>query len=129
MLVSVDWRGTSGIAQRNVRREQAEGGYKYGIGSRIGRKASPAGLGYTRFPMQALFTGKSPTRVREAPSFAAIERIVKANPGAAGFLHAGDVDKDLKFVLTLWEWHPRPLARFPKEMEACADKAGSTLCG
>ncbi len=56
---------------------------------------------FTRYEMQAMFTGRVPVKMQDEPSTAAIKAFVKANPGAVGFVHESEVDKDLKSVLTL----------------------------
>jgi ABC-type phosphate transport system substrate-binding protein len=56
---------------------------------------------YTRYEMQVMFTGRVAAKVQEEPSAAALKTFVKANPGAVGFVHETDVDKDLKTVLTV----------------------------
>jgi ABC-type phosphate transport system substrate-binding protein len=56
---------------------------------------------FTRYEMQAAFTGRESVRTQEEPSIASIKAFVKANPGALGFIHESEVDKDLKSVLTV----------------------------
>ena len=56
---------------------------------------------FTRYQMQAAFTGQTATAVHEAASVAAIKSAVKANPGAVGFLHKSQVDESVQSVLVL----------------------------
>ena len=56
---------------------------------------------FTRYEMQAMFTGRVAVKTQDEPSAAAIKAFVKANPGALGFVHESEVDKDVKSVLTL----------------------------
>jgi ABC-type phosphate transport system substrate-binding protein len=56
---------------------------------------------FTRYEMQAMFTGRVPAKTQDEPSSAAVKAFVKANPGAIGFIHESEVDKDVKSVLTL----------------------------
>jgi ABC-type phosphate transport system substrate-binding protein len=56
---------------------------------------------YTRYEMQVMFTGHTAAKVQEAPTAAAVKSFVKANPGAVGFLHEADLDKELKVLLTV----------------------------
>jgi ABC-type phosphate transport system substrate-binding protein len=56
---------------------------------------------FTRYEMQAMFTGRVPVKTQEEPSSAAIKAFVKANPGALGFIHESEVDKDVKNVMTV----------------------------
>jgi len=56
---------------------------------------------YTRFQMQAAFTGQSAAVIREATSESAVKNAVRANPGAVGFLHKSQVDDTVQVALTL----------------------------
>jgi ABC-type phosphate transport system substrate-binding protein len=56
---------------------------------------------FTRYQMQAAFTGQTAAAVHEAASVAAIKSAVKANPGAVGFLHKSQVDESVQSVLVL----------------------------
>jgi ABC-type phosphate transport system substrate-binding protein len=56
---------------------------------------------FTRYEMQAMFTGRAPVKTQDEPSSTAVKAFVKANPGAVGFIHESEVDKDVKSVLTL----------------------------
>jgi ABC-type phosphate transport system substrate-binding protein len=56
---------------------------------------------FTRYEMQAMFTGRAAVKTQDEPSSIAIKAFVKANPGALGFIHESEVDKDVKSVLTL----------------------------
>jgi ABC-type phosphate transport system substrate-binding protein len=56
---------------------------------------------FTRYEMQTMFTGRVPVKTQEEPSSIAIKAFVKANPGAVGFLHESEVDKDVKTILTV----------------------------
>jgi len=56
---------------------------------------------YTRYEMQASFTGQTVATVNVASSDAAVKATVKANAGAIGFLHKSEVDASVKSVLTL----------------------------
>jgi ABC-type phosphate transport system substrate-binding protein len=56
---------------------------------------------FTRYEMQAMFTGREAVATQEEPSAAAIKAFVKANPAALGFVHESEVDKDLKSVMTV----------------------------
>ncbi len=56
---------------------------------------------YTRYQMQASFTGQTAATVHEATSDAVVKGVVKANPGAVGFLHKSEVDDSVKSVLEL----------------------------
>ena len=56
---------------------------------------------FMRYQMQLMFEGKPVTQIHEESSAATLKGYIKANPGAAGFVHPGDVDKDLKAVLTV----------------------------
>jgi ABC-type phosphate transport system substrate-binding protein len=56
---------------------------------------------YTRYGLQAMFTGQSVPPLHEVASSEAIKNFVKANPGAIGFLPKSEVDADVKAVLTL----------------------------
>jgi ABC-type phosphate transport system substrate-binding protein len=56
---------------------------------------------YTRYELQASFTGQTAASVNVASSDAAVKATVKANPGAVGFLHKSQVDSSIKAVLTL----------------------------
>ena len=56
---------------------------------------------YTRYEMQASFTGQTVASVNIASSDAAVKATVKANAGAIGFLHKSEVDASVKSVLTL----------------------------
>lgn len=57
---------------------------------------------YTRYQLQASFTGRTAASVHEAASATAVKAFVKANAGAVGFLQkseaAGD---DVKIAITL----------------------------
>ncbi len=56
---------------------------------------------FTRYQMQAMFTGRAAVKTQDEPSSAAIKAFVKANPGALGFIHESEVDKEVKSVMTL----------------------------
>jgi hypothetical protein len=56
---------------------------------------------YTRYELQASFTGQAVANVNVATSDAAVKATVKANAGAIGFLHQSDVDASVKSVLIL----------------------------
>jgi len=56
---------------------------------------------YTRYEMQAAFTGQTAATVHEAASDAVIKNAVKTNPGAVGFLHKSQVDESVQAVLEL----------------------------
>jgi len=56
---------------------------------------------FTRYEMQAMFTGRIPVKTQDEPSAAATKSFVKANPGAIGFIHESEVDKDVKNVMTV----------------------------
>jgi ABC-type phosphate transport system substrate-binding protein len=54
---------------------------------------------YTRYEMQAAFTGQTAATVHEGASDAAVKGIVKANSGAVGFLHKSQADESVQAVL------------------------------
>jgi len=56
---------------------------------------------YTRYEMQASFTGQTVATVNIASSDAAVKATVKANVGAIGFLHKSEIDASVKSVLML----------------------------
>jgi ABC-type phosphate transport system substrate-binding protein len=56
---------------------------------------------YTRYEMQAVFTGATAAKVAESASDSAIREIVKTNSGAVGFLHKSAVDPSVQTVLEL----------------------------
>jgi ABC-type phosphate transport system substrate-binding protein len=56
---------------------------------------------YTRYEMQAAFTGQTAAVVREAASDAAIKSAVRANPGAVGFLHKSQIDDSVVVAMVL----------------------------
>ena len=56
---------------------------------------------YTRYEMQASFTGQTAATINVAASDAAVKATVKANPGAVGFLHKGQVDGTVQAVMAL----------------------------
>ena len=56
---------------------------------------------FTRYQMQAAFTGQTAAAVHEAASVAAVKSVVKANPGAVGFLHKSQIDESVQSVLVL----------------------------
>jgi len=56
---------------------------------------------YTRFGMQAAFTGGNAATVQAAASDAAIKASVKTNPGAVGFIHKAQADATVQTVLEL----------------------------
>lgn len=56
---------------------------------------------YTRYEMQAAFTGQTAATVHDAASDAAVKSMVKANPGAVGFLQKSQVDESVQSVLDL----------------------------
>jgi ABC-type phosphate transport system substrate-binding protein len=56
---------------------------------------------YTRYQMQAAFTGQTAAAVHEAPSDAAIKATVRANPGAVGFIHKAAADESVQIALAL----------------------------
>lgn len=53
---------------------------------------------YTRHNLQATFMGETVAFVIQADSAAAVRSLVKANPGAVGFLHLSEVDDNVKAV-------------------------------
>ncbi len=56
---------------------------------------------FTKYELQASFTGQNAATVHEAASAAMIKGMVKANPGAVGFLHKSELDDTVKSVLEL----------------------------
>jgi ABC-type phosphate transport system substrate-binding protein len=56
---------------------------------------------YIRYEMQASFTGQTAASINVAASDSAVKATVKANPGAVGFLHKGQVDGTVQAVLEL----------------------------
>jgi ABC-type phosphate transport system substrate-binding protein len=56
---------------------------------------------YTRYEMRAAFTGQTAAMVHDAASDAAVKSLVKANPGAVGFLQKSQVDDSVQGVLEL----------------------------
>jgi ABC-type phosphate transport system substrate-binding protein len=56
---------------------------------------------YTRYEMQAAFTGQTAATVHDAVSDAVVKSVVKANPGAVGFLQKSQVDESVQSVLDL----------------------------
>jgi len=56
---------------------------------------------YTRFELQAAFTGRAGTALHEVTTTAAAKSFVMAYPGAIAFMHPNEVDHDLKVVLTI----------------------------
>jgi ABC-type phosphate transport system substrate-binding protein len=56
---------------------------------------------YTRYELQAAFSGQTAAVVTEAPTDEAIRDRIKANAGAIGFLHQNKVDQSVQSVLTL----------------------------
>jgi ABC-type phosphate transport system substrate-binding protein len=56
---------------------------------------------YTRFEMQASFTGQTPATVEVGSTDAAIRNTVRADPGAIGFIHKSQVDKTVQTALEL----------------------------
>ena len=53
---------------------------------------------YTRHNLQATFMGETVASVIQADSAAAVRSLVKANPGAVGFLRQSEVDDNVKAV-------------------------------
>ncbi len=53
---------------------------------------------YTRHNLQATFMGETVAFVTQADSAAAVKSLVKAHPGAVGFLHQSEVDDSVKAV-------------------------------
>lgn len=56
---------------------------------------------YTRYQMQAAFTGQTAATVREAASDTATKSAVKSNPGAVGFIHKVAADDTVQVALAL----------------------------
>jgi ABC-type phosphate transport system substrate-binding protein len=56
---------------------------------------------YTRYEMQASFTGQTAASINVAASDAAVKATVKANSGAVGFLRKVQVDESVRAVLAL----------------------------
>ena len=56
---------------------------------------------YMRYEMQVMFTGRSAARLHDEPNDSAIKDLIKGNPSAIGFVHAVEVDKDLKVLLAI----------------------------
>jgi ABC-type phosphate transport system substrate-binding protein len=56
---------------------------------------------YTRFEMQASFTGQTPATVELAPSDAAVKNTVKTEVGAIGFIHKSQVDDSVRATIEL----------------------------
>jgi hypothetical protein len=56
---------------------------------------------FTRYQMMVMFEGKPMLLPHEEASVAAVKSFVRDHPGAVGFVHGGDLDKDLKAVLTV----------------------------
>lgn len=56
---------------------------------------------YTRYQMQAAFTGQSAATIKEVPSDAAVKSAVHANPGAFGFLRKSQLDDSVTAALVL----------------------------
>jgi ABC-type phosphate transport system substrate-binding protein len=56
---------------------------------------------YTRFEMQASFTGQTPASVEVAASDAAVKSSINANSGAIGFIHKSQVDATVRAALEL----------------------------
>jgi len=53
---------------------------------------------YTRYEMQANFTGQTVAKIAVSPTDAAVKAAVKSNPGAVGFLPKNMVDDSVKAV-------------------------------
>ena len=56
---------------------------------------------YTRYEMQAVFTGATAAKVAEAASDSSVRDMVKANVGAVGFIRKDALDPSVQLVLTL----------------------------
>lgn len=56
---------------------------------------------YTRYELQAAFSGQTAAVVTAAPTDEAIKEKIKANAGAIGFLHQNKVDQSVQSLLTL----------------------------
>jgi hypothetical protein len=56
---------------------------------------------FTRYQMMVMFEGKPMLLPHEEASIAAVKSFVRDHPGAVGFVHSGDLDKELKAVLTV----------------------------
>jgi ABC-type phosphate transport system substrate-binding protein len=56
---------------------------------------------YTRYEMQASFTGQTPATVEVGTSDAAIKNSVRADPGAIGFIHKSQLDATVQTALEL----------------------------
>ena len=56
---------------------------------------------YTRYEMQAVFTGGTATKVAESASDAVTKNMVKANSGAVGFIHKSKVDDTVQAVFDI----------------------------
>jgi ABC-type phosphate transport system substrate-binding protein len=56
---------------------------------------------YTRYELQASFTGETSAVITVAPSDAAVKATLKTNLGAVGFLHKNEVDDSVKIVFIL----------------------------
>ncbi len=56
---------------------------------------------YTRYQMQAAFTGQTAATVREAASDLATKSAVKSTPGAVGFIHRAAADESIQVALSL----------------------------
>ncbi len=56
---------------------------------------------YTRYQMQASFTGQMPAAVSSAASDAAVKAAVKTHAGAIGFIHKAEADESIRVVLAL----------------------------
>ena len=56
---------------------------------------------FTRYRMQLAFTGGEPSRTEEAASDTAVKNMIKANPGALGFVHRSAADATVKVLLEI----------------------------
>jgi hypothetical protein len=75
-----------------------------GSADRTGTLQKVCGLSeaeYTRHNLQATFMGGTAATVHQVASAAAMRSFIKSNPGAVGFLHASEVDENVKAVLSL----------------------------
>ena len=56
---------------------------------------------YTRYEMQAVFTGATAAKLAEAASDSSVRDLVKTNVGAVGFIRKGALDPSVQMVLEL----------------------------
>jgi ABC-type phosphate transport system substrate-binding protein len=56
---------------------------------------------YTRYEMQASFSGQTAASINVAASDAAVKSTVKANPGAVGFVHKSQADETVLVAMVL----------------------------